>query len=67
MPNYNEKGYTDDNTDKYLNVNTKTEDILVSPPYNLSEEDKKNSLKALNIFKKISNGCTCYKRIHEQY
>lgn len=53
MPNYNEKGYTDDNTDKYLNINTKTEDILVSPPYNLSEEDKKNSLKALNILKRF--------------
>jgi hypothetical protein len=53
MPNYNENGYTDDNTDKYLNINTKTEDILVAPEYNLSEEDRKNSLRALNILKKF--------------
>lgn len=53
MPNYNEKSYTDDNTDKYLNINTKTEDILVAPEYNLSEEDRKNSLRALNILKKF--------------
>jgi len=53
MPNYNEKSYTDDNTDKYLNINTKSEDILVAPEYNLSEEDRKNSLRALNILKKF--------------
>jgi len=55
MPNYNEKGYTDDNTDKYLNINTKTDDILIAPSYNLSEEDKKNSLRSLNILKKFNN------------
>jgi hypothetical protein len=55
MPNYNEKGYTDDNTDKYLNINTKTDDILIAPSYNLSEEDKKNSLRSLNILKKFSD------------
>ena len=54
MPNYNEKGYTDDNTDKYLNINTKTDDILIAPSYNLSEEDKKNSLRSLSILKKFS-------------
>lgn len=61
MPNYNEKSYTDDNTDKYLNINTKTDDILVAPMYNLSEEDKKNSLRSLNILKRFSDDDTSNK------
>jgi len=55
MPNYNENGYTNDNTDKYLNIKTKTDNILEAPSYNLTEEDKRNSLKSLNILKNFNS------------
>jgi len=54
MPNSNNIGYANDNTGYYKNAqNGESDDLLKTENYNLTEEDKKNALNALNVLKNI--------------
>ena len=56
MPNYNKVSYTNDNTNDYSNNNNKTSNginLLNTNEYNLSEDEKKKALEALDYLKSI--------------
>ena len=58
MPNYNKQSYTNDNTNDYSNNNNKTSNginLLNTNEYNLSEDEKKKALEALDYLKSIEN------------
>lgn len=56
FPNSNENNYSDNNTNDYTNIsNNNGDDLLKTNSFNLSDDDKKNALKALNTLKDIEN------------
>lgn len=56
LPNSNSKNYTNNNTNEYMNIsNDDNDNLLDTNPYNLSEDDRKQALNALNTLKNIEN------------
>jgi hypothetical protein len=58
MPNYNKISYTNDNTNEYSNNNNKTSNginLLNTNEYNLSEDEKRKAIEALDYLKSIEN------------